>query len=91
MDEEVDMSDITYLRSLMKMLFRFNSHWLWLEYNIQWDVYVREEIYFTCIILETIKRKEVPWFNVVFRNLVGFRSVLQDVDMNDLSPLVPLK
>lgn len=54
------MNDMTYLRSLMKMLFRLNSHWLRLEYKIQWAVYVREEIHFTYIISETIKRKEVP-------------------------------
>lgn len=51
----------------------------------------KEEIYFMYIILETIKGKEIPSFKVGSRNLVGSRIVLQDVNINDLFPLVPLQ
>lgn len=71
----------------MKMLFRLNPNWFWLEYKTQWDVYFKEEIYFICVILETIKRKEIPSFGS--KNLVGSRIVLQDVNINDLSLLCP--
>lgn len=50
-------------------------------------MYFKEEIYFICVILETIKRKEIPSFGS--KNLVGSRIVLQDVNINDLSLLCP--
>lgn len=73
------------------VLFRLNSPWFWLEFKTQWAVNFKEEIYFMYIILETIKGKEIPSFKVGSRNLVGSRIVLQDVNINDLFPLVPLK
>lgn len=67
------------------MLFRHNSHWFRLEFKTHWAVYFKEEIYVMDIILETIKRKEIPPFKVGSRNLVGSKIVLQHVDINDLS------
>lgn len=37
---------------------------VWIECKTQWTVYFKEEIYFTYIILETIKWKEIPSFNL---------------------------
>lgn len=41
-----------------------NSSWFWLECKTQWAVYFKEEIYFTYIILEIIKWKEIPSVNL---------------------------
>lgn len=35
-----------------------------IEYKTQWTVYFKEEIYFTYMILKTIKWKEIPSFNL---------------------------
>lgn len=51
----------------------------------------KEEIDFMYIILETIKGKEIPSLKVGSRNLFGSRNVSQDVNINDLFLLVPLK
>lgn len=68
-----------HLVSLMKVLFRLNSKWFWLEYKTQWAVYFKGKIYFLYVILKTVKGKEIISFKVESRSLVCSRIVLQDV------------